>query len=74
MSNYGYPLNRCPNYNAWKTARDNLYEEVMENAWNKEKKFFCQSYEDKVRWELIAMPYQTNGATNSRKSWIVQSW
>ncbi|KAF8316814.1 Six-hairpin glycosidase [Clavulina sp. PMI_390] len=37
----------CPHYNEWRTARDNLYEQIMEQAWNKEKKFFCQSYEDK---------------------------
>lgn len=29
--------------------RDKLYEEIMTNAWNEEKGFFCQSYEDKVR-------------------------
>ncbi|KAH9480075.1 hypothetical protein JR316_0006672 [Psilocybe cubensis] len=37
----------CPNRNKWLAARDNLYEEIMEKAWNKEEKYFGQSYEDK---------------------------
>ena len=37
----------CPRKQVWQLARDELYEEIMENAYNKEKKFFCQSYEDK---------------------------
>lgn len=40
---------RCPNFQAWRTARDNLYEDIMHKAWNQEKGFFAQSYEDKVR-------------------------
>lgn len=36
----------CPNRNVWIAARDNLYEEIMDKAWNKEHKWFGQSYED----------------------------
>lgn len=39
----------CPHRLEWYTARDNLYEEIMEKSWNAEKGFFAQSYEDKVR-------------------------
>ncbi|KAF9511362.1 glycoside hydrolase family 15 protein [Hydnum rufescens UP504] len=37
----------CPHRQQWYAARDSLYEEIMEKAWNAEKGFFCQSYEDK---------------------------
>lgn len=37
----------CPRRQVWQLARDELYEEIMNSAYNKEKKFFCQSYEDK---------------------------
>lgn len=37
----------CPRRIEWTLARDELYEEIMTHAWNDEKKFFCQSYEDK---------------------------
>ena len=36
----------CPNRNVWLAARDGLYEEIMEKAWNEEHKWFGQSYED----------------------------
>ncbi|TFL03139.1 glycoside hydrolase family 15 protein [Pterulicium gracile] len=36
----------CPNRIKWLTARDELYENVMKNAWNAEKSVFGQSYED----------------------------
>lgn len=36
----------CPNRVKWLEARDSLYEEIMTKAWNKEGKFFGQSYED----------------------------
>jgi len=36
----------CPRRNEWIAARDQLYEEIMEKGWNKEKQFFGQSYED----------------------------
>lgn len=36
----------CPNRNKWLEARDELYEEIMEKAWNPKGKFFAQSYED----------------------------
>ncbi|KAF8227819.1 glycoside hydrolase family 15 protein [Tricholoma matsutake] len=36
----------CPNRNKWLAARDYLYEEIMHRAWNKEGKYFGQSYED----------------------------
>lgn len=47
--------NRCPNRTEWYSMRDKLYEEIMTNAWNEEKGFFCQSYEDKVR--LVSSPF-----------------
>ncbi|KAJ3571229.1 hypothetical protein NP233_g3894 [Leucocoprinus birnbaumii] len=36
----------CPNRFKWLAARDELYEEIMHNAWDKDGKFFGQSYED----------------------------
>ncbi|KAJ3506188.1 hypothetical protein NLJ89_g7004 [Agrocybe chaxingu] len=36
----------CPNRNKWLEARDELYEEIMHKAWNKEGRYFGQSYED----------------------------
>ncbi|KAF6749414.1 glycoside hydrolase family 15 protein [Ephemerocybe angulata] len=36
----------CPNRNKWLVARDTLYEDIMNKAWNKEEKFFGQSYEE----------------------------
>ena len=36
----------CPNRFKWLEARDELYEQIMTKAWNKEGKFFGQSYED----------------------------
>ncbi|OCB91140.1 glycoside hydrolase family 15 protein [Sanghuangporus baumii] len=37
----------CPRRNEWLLARDDLYEEIMTHAWNREEGFFSQSYEDK---------------------------
>ena len=36
----------CPNRLKWLEARDELYEEIMIKAWNKEGKYFGQTYED----------------------------
>ncbi|KJA15635.1 glycoside hydrolase family 15 protein [Hypholoma sublateritium FD-334 SS-4] len=36
----------CPNRSVWLAARDGLYEEIMEKAWNEEHKWFGQSYEE----------------------------
>ncbi|KAI0655453.1 glycoside hydrolase family 15 protein [Cubamyces menziesii] len=36
----------CPRRNEWYAARDALYEEIMQKAWNPDKRFFAQSYED----------------------------
>ncbi|KAG6857118.1 hypothetical protein H0H87_009248 [Tephrocybe sp. NHM501043] len=36
----------CPNRNRWLQARDELYEEIMNKAWNAEGKYFGQSYEE----------------------------
>ncbi|TFK38884.1 glycoside hydrolase family 15 protein [Crucibulum laeve] len=36
----------CPNRFKWLQARDELYEDIMNKAWNPEGKFFGQSYED----------------------------
>ncbi|KZV77612.1 glycoside hydrolase family 15 protein [Peniophora sp. CONT] len=35
----------CPNRMQWYAARDELYEQIMDKAWNKERKIFGQSYE-----------------------------
>ncbi|KAI0823241.1 glycoside hydrolase family 15 protein [Trametes gibbosa] len=36
----------CPRRTEWYAARDALYEEIMHKAWNPERRFFAQSYED----------------------------
>ncbi|KAF5365314.1 hypothetical protein D9758_005431 [Tetrapyrgos nigripes] len=36
----------CPHRNQWLAARDELYEEIMTKAWNKELQAFGQSYEE----------------------------
>ncbi|KAJ7929625.1 glycoside hydrolase family 15 protein [Mycena leptocephala] len=36
----------CPHRNQWLAARDSLYEEIMEKAFDKELKIFGQSYEE----------------------------
>ncbi|KAH9996578.1 glycoside hydrolase family 15 protein [Russula vinacea] len=36
----------CPRRNKWLEARDELYEQIMQKAWNPEKKFFGQSYDE----------------------------
>ena len=48
----------CPRRNEWYKARDELYEEIMTKAWNTEKRFFAQSYEDKEILDsaLLIMP------------------
>ncbi|THH07114.1 hypothetical protein EW145_g3617 [Phellinidium pouzarii] len=48
----------CPRRNEWLLARDDLYEEIMTHAWNPEKKFFTQSYEDKETLDsaVLIMP------------------
>jgi GH15 family glucan-1,4-alpha-glucosidase len=48
----------CPRRNAWLAARDDLYEEIMREAWNAEGGYFSQSYEDKdvVDSAVLVMP------------------
>ncbi|OCH92848.1 glycoside hydrolase family 15 protein [Obba rivulosa] len=48
----------CPRRNEWLTARDTLYEDIMHKAWNPEKGFFAQSYEDTdvLDSSLLIMP------------------
>jgi GH15 family glucan-1,4-alpha-glucosidase len=36
----------CPNRLKWLEVRDELYEEIMNKALNKEGKYFRQTYED----------------------------
>ncbi|KAF8875654.1 glycoside hydrolase family 15 protein [Infundibulicybe gibba] len=36
----------CPNRNAWLEARDTIYEDIMHKAWNKDGKYFGQSYDE----------------------------
>ncbi|KAL2270003.1 hypothetical protein VTJ83DRAFT_2187 [Remersonia thermophila] len=38
----------CPNRARWLAARDSLYEEIMEKAWNDDMKCFVQSYESRT--------------------------
>lgn len=36
----------CPRRLEWYAARDKIYEEIMQHAWNPKEKFFAQSYDD----------------------------
>ncbi|KAI0067863.1 glycoside hydrolase family 15 protein [Artomyces pyxidatus] len=36
----------CPHRAKWLEARDDIYEQVMNQAWNADKKFFGQSYDE----------------------------
>jgi GH15 family glucan-1,4-alpha-glucosidase len=36
----------CPRRSQWLEARDDLYEQIMQKAWNPEKKFFAQSFDE----------------------------
>ncbi|KAJ3823795.1 glycoside hydrolase family 15 protein [Lentinula raphanica] len=36
----------CPKRTEWLTTRDEIYEEIMSRAWNKDLQHFGQSYED----------------------------
>lgn len=36
----------CPRRSQWLEARDDLYEQIMHKAWNAEKKFFAQSFDE----------------------------
>jgi GH15 family glucan-1,4-alpha-glucosidase len=36
----------CPHRVEWITARDELYEDIMLKAWNKDLQIFGQSYEE----------------------------
>jgi GH15 family glucan-1,4-alpha-glucosidase len=36
----------CPKRAEWLSTRDNLYEEIMTKAWNKDRQHFGQSYEE----------------------------
>lgn len=48
----------CPRRLEWLAARDQLYEDIMEKAWNKELQIFGQSYEqtDILDASLLIMP------------------
>ncbi|KAK7448045.1 hypothetical protein VKT23_013802 [Stygiomarasmius scandens] len=48
----------CPRRNEWIAARDELYEEIMNKAWNKEIQAFGQSYEenDVMDSAILIMP------------------
>ncbi|KAJ2726525.1 hypothetical protein GGI07_000467 [Coemansia sp. Benny D115] len=48
----------CRTLSHWRKARDDLYEEIMDKAWNPELKFFTQSYEsrDTLDAAVLAMP------------------
>ena len=36
----------CPRRSQWLEVRDDLYEQIMNKAWNAEKKFFAQSFDE----------------------------
>ncbi|KAJ1885963.1 hypothetical protein LPJ66_009864, partial [Kickxella alabastrina] len=48
----------CRNIDHWRRTRDDIYEEVMEKAWNPRLGFFAQSYEtqDTLDAAVLAMP------------------
>ncbi|KAG2130783.1 glycoside hydrolase family 15 protein [Suillus bovinus] len=48
----------CPRRLEWLTARDDLYEEIMHKAWNKDLQVFGQSYEetDVLDSSVLIMP------------------
>ena len=48
----------CPNRDKWLRTRDQLYEDIQLHAWNEEKQFFCQSYENKesIDASIMIMP------------------
>ncbi|KAH8078405.1 glycoside hydrolase family 15 protein [Cristinia sonorae] len=48
----------CPRRLEWLQARDDLYEQIMQKAWNPEKGYFGQSYEetDVLDSSLMIMP------------------
>ncbi|KAG2069236.1 glycoside hydrolase family 15 protein [Suillus decipiens] len=48
----------CPNRLQWLAARDDLYEEIMHKAWNKDMQVFGQSYEetDVLDSSVLIMP------------------
>lgn len=48
----------CPRRSEWYAARDALYEEIMQKAWNADKRLFAQSYEDQEILDsaLLIMP------------------
>jgi GH15 family glucan-1,4-alpha-glucosidase len=48
----------CPKRFEWLAARDELFEDIMNQAWNPEERFFAQSYEDKdiVDSAVLIMP------------------
>ncbi|KAJ1885936.1 hypothetical protein LPJ66_009877, partial [Kickxella alabastrina] len=48
----------CRNIDHWRRTRDDIYEEIMEKAWNPRLGFFAQSYEtqDTLDAAVLAMP------------------
>jgi len=48
----------CPHRLQWLAARDELYEEIMHKAWNKDLQVFGQSYEetDVLDSSVLIMP------------------
>ncbi|KAG2128690.1 glycoside hydrolase family 15 protein [Suillus clintonianus] len=48
----------CPRRLQWLAARDDLYEDIMQNAWNKDLQVFGQSYEetDVLDSSVLIMP------------------
>ncbi|KAJ2159344.1 hypothetical protein GGF46_003091 [Coemansia sp. RSA 552] len=48
----------CRNKEYWRQTRDQLYEEIMDKAWNEKLKIFSQSYENRETLDaaVLAMP------------------
>ncbi|CAG8573108.1 127_t:CDS:10, partial [Acaulospora morrowiae] len=48
----------CPDRDHWLKVRDTIYEDIMENAWNPQRKIFTQSYEsmDQLDSSVLIMP------------------
>ncbi|BEI84091.1 hypothetical protein CcaverHIS002_0406950 [Cutaneotrichosporon cavernicola] len=70
----------CPNRIRWTATRDWLYEEIQKRAWNPQRGFYGQSYEenDILDSAVLIMPlvFFSNGADPRFKStldWILKS-
>lgn len=61
----------CPRRSQWLEVRDDLYEQIMKKAWNAEKKFFAQSFNeiDILDSAVLIMPLVFFSTAVSLLSW-----